>query len=319
MPRVQSREIAGRRDWLPRKETRVFIEKLGAGAGAWRSARQVLQESMRNFFKENSLMVSASIAYHSLLSIFPFLLLLLGVGGIMLRHYEFTWLLALALERYLPMKPDFIMRNLVGISRAYGRLSIVSFLLLLWSSSGVFLPLEKALNRAWEVERGRSWWIQRLLALEMALILGILVIVSSGLIWANVSIHNIFERRAFHHVRGVLDFAYHASTFSMALAMFLILFERLPHRPMRFREVFPSALLTAIFWEGARSLFTLLLPLFNYRQVYGSIGVVVALMTWAYISSAVILFGAEVSRSLYRTLKLPAPSAQPIPSPADVL
>src|SRR3989442_9170192 len=80
MPRVQSREIAGRRDWLPRKETRVFIEKLGAGAGAWRSARQVLQESMRNFFKENSLMVSASIAYHSLLSIFPFLLLLLGVG-----------------------------------------------------------------------------------------------------------------------------------------------------------------------------------------------------------------------------------------------
>src|SRR2546422_5869299 len=141
MPRVQSREIAGRRDWLPRKETRVFIEKLGAGAGAGRGPRQVLQESMSTFFKENSLMASASIVYHSLLSIFPFLLLLLGVGGIMLRHYEFTWLFALALERYLPMKPDFIMRNLVGISRAYGRLSVVSFLLLLWSSSGRFLPL----------------------------------------------------------------------------------------------------------------------------------------------------------------------------------
>ncbi len=72
----------------------------------------------------------------------------------------------------------------------------------------------------------------------------------------------------------------------------------------------PSALLTAIFWEGARSLFTLLLPVFNYRQIYGSIGVVVALMTWAYISSAVTLFGAQVSCALYGTLKTTGPTLE---------
>jgi uncharacterized BrkB/YihY/UPF0761 family membrane protein len=95
--------------------------------------------------------------------------------------------------------------------------------------------------------------------------------------------------------------------------MFLVIFERLPNRPMSFRQAFPGALLTALFWQAARGLFTLLLPFFNYRQVYGSIGVVVALLTWIYISSAVMLFGAQVSRSLYRTWRVKPPAAEAVP------
>jgi membrane protein len=90
--------------------------------------------------------------------------------------------------------------------------------------------------------------------------------------------------------------------------MFLIVFERLPNRPLSLRQVFPGALLTALLWEAMRSLFTHLLPILNYRQVYGSIGVVVALMTWVYISSAIMLFGAQVSRSLYRTWGVKPPA-----------
>ncbi len=63
--------------------------------------------------------------------------------------------------------------------------------------------------------------------------------------------------------------------------------------------------MTAILWYAARSVFTFLLPHFNYGHVYGSIGAVVTLMTWAYISSAVMLFGARASAVLYRTLKGP--------------
>lgn len=293
----------------------------------WHRVRQVLREALANFLQEDSLTVSASIAYYSLLSIFPLLLLLLGLSGALIRHYEFSWRLALVLERYLPMKPDVIMRNLVGISRAYGRLSFVSFALLLWSSSGVFLPLEKALNRAWDVEKQRSWWQSRLLALEMALVLGFLIMVSSVLMGWNAYLHKRVQHWTPHGVIAFADIAHHTvilgGTFSMTLAMFLILFKRLPNRSMQLRQVFPSALLTAIFWEAARSLFTLLLPVFNYRQVYGSIAVVVALMTWTYISSAVVLFGSQVSRSLYGTLDVVS-SAEAVsgktvvPSPAKV-
>jgi membrane protein len=112
----------------------------------------------------------------------------------------------------------------------------------------------------------------------------------------------------------VVEFFYHgifvAATFGITLCMFLIIFERLPNRPMTFRQALPGALLTALFWQAARGLFMRLLPFFNYRQVYGSIGVAVALMTWVYISSAVMLFGAQVSRSLYRTWGAKPPAVE---------
>ena len=273
----------------------------------WVQARHVLHQALWKFLDEDSLSVSASIAYHSLLAIFPLLLLLLGFSGYYIRRFELSGNLSVVLQRYLPMRTDIIMQNLVGISHAYGRIGLLSFLLLLWSSSGVFVPLEKALNRAWEVTVGRSWWQSRLVALEMAFVVGCLLMMATASVGGEILIRqrlNVWLGPPLHFL-GV--FLYHfvtaISSFTVALMAFIVLFQRLPHRPMNLRHAWPGALLTAVLWEVARFLFTLLLPFFNYRQVYGSIGVMVCLMTWAYISSAVMLFGAQVSRSLYGTFK----------------
>ena len=301
--------------------------KHGASKKHWARARQVLSQALVNFFQEDSLTVSASIAYHSILSLFPLMLLLVGLSGVFIGHFDLTHKLATVLERYLPMKPDFILGNLAAISQSYGRVTVISFTLLLWSSSGVFLPLEKALNRAWDVEKGRRWWRSRLVALEMALVLGLLIFISTAFVSLNTFIHGWTRGIILHPTSLPADFVYHlmvvAATFGLTLVMFLILFQRLPNHPLGLREVLPGAMLTALFWEAARSLFTLLLPMFNYRHVYGSIGVVVALMTWVYISSAVSLFGAQISNAFYRTLREDDPSAAVsietnLPSPADI-
>jgi YihY family inner membrane protein len=274
----------------------------------WVKARHVLREALVNFLEEDSLMVSASIAYHSLLAIFPLLLLLLGLSGLYIRRFELAGNLSVVLQRYLPVRTDIIMQNLVGISRAYGRIGLLSFLLLLWSSSGVFVPLEKALNRAWEVSEGRTWWRSRLLALEMAFIVGCLMLISAAFVGVEIFIRRQMEALLGPSLHSLVIFLYHfltaCSSIALALLMFVVLFERLPHRPMDLRRALPGALLTAVLWETARWLFTIFLPFFNYRQVYGSIGVMVSFMTWAYISSAVMLFGAQVSRRLYGTLKV---------------
>ena len=294
--------------------TEITAERKTLLPGRWWQVREVLRDSLVNFFRENSLTVSASIAYYSLLALFPLLFLLLAVSGLFIRRYELSGRLALVLGHYLPVKADFIMRELVGISRAYGRVSILSFLLLLWSSSGVFLPIERALNRAWEVEKQRSWWRRRLLALEMAGIFGFLAMFSTLLVGTRRYTHAWLRTWVASSVLPLVEFSYRAlfvaATFGITLCMFLVLFERLPNRPMAFRQAFPGALLTALLWAAARSLFTHLLPFLNYRQLYGSIGVVVALMTWVYISSAIMLFGAQVSRSLYRTWKVKAPAVE---------
>jgi YihY family inner membrane protein len=273
--------------------------------GRWEQVREALRDAFVHFARENSLTISASIAYYSLLALFPLLLLLLGVSGIFIRRFELSGRLALVLAHYLPVRTDFIMRELVGISRAYGRIGLLSFLLLLWASSGVFLPLERALNRAWEVEKQRKWWRRRLLALEMAGIFGFLALLSTLLVGTRRYTHAWLATWVARPALPFVEFVYRgiflAATFGITLCMFLVIFERLPNRPMSLRQAFPGALLTALLWEAVRSLFTHLLPFLNYRQVYGSIGVVVALMTWVYISSAIMLFGAQVSRSLYRT------------------
>jgi membrane protein len=293
----------------------------------WARARTVLSQSLVSFFQEDSLTISASIAYHFILSLFPLMLLLVGVSGVLIGHYELSGQLATVLERYLPMKPDFIMKNLATISKSSGRVTLVSVLLLLWSSAGVFLPLEKALNRAWDVEKGRSWWRSHLVALEMAVLVGIIMLISTALVSLNMFIHSWAQARGHHPMTLPGDFIYHSlvplAAFGLTIIMILLIFQRLPNHPLGVREVLPGALLTALFWEAARSLFTLLLPMFNYRHIYGSIGVVVALMTWAYVSSAVLLFGAQVSNALYRTLEeelSPARAAadSKLPTPAGI-
>jgi membrane protein/epoxyqueuosine reductase len=274
----------------------------------WVKARHVLSQALLNFLEEDSLMVSASIAYHSLLAIFPLLLLLLGLSGLYIRHFELAGHLSVVLQRYLPVRTDIIMQNLVGISRAYGRIGLLSFLLLLWSSSGVFVPLEKALNRAWEVAEGRAWWRSRLVALEMALMVGCLTLIAAAFVGVEIFFRKRVDALLGPSLYPLVIFLYHlltaTSSFALALLMFVVLFERLPNRPMRLHQALPGALLTAILWETARGLFTIFLPFFNYRQVYGSIGVMVSFMTWAYISSAVMLFGAQVSRTLYGSMKI---------------
>jgi membrane protein len=293
----------------------------------WDRARRVLSQSLVSFFREDSLTVSASIAYHTVLSLFPMMLLLVGLTGIFIGRFELSGQLAVVLERYLPMKPDFILRNLAAISQSYGRVTLVSFGLLLWSSSGVFLPLEKALNRAWDVEKGRGWIRSHLVALEMALWLGVMIFISASVVGANTILLSWLRGRVFHHTGIPLELAYHvlfvAATFGLTLLIILVIFQRLPNHPLTAGEVLPGAVLTTLFWEAARSLFTLLLPHFNYRHIYGSIGAMVALMTWAYISSAVLLFGAQVSNTFYRTLREEevneAQEARPgVPSPAGI-
>jgi membrane protein len=295
-------------------------KKIGAWRRRWTRIRLVLYDSLQHFFAEDSLTVSASIAYYMLLSIFPLMLLMLSLSSIYIRHYELSARLGLVLERYLPMDPDFIMRNLGSISQSFGRVSTISILLLWWSSSGVFLPLEKALNRAWGVPKGRPWWRRHLLGLEMTFIVTCLIFATTALVGINQNLHQLPRLNALHPASGPLDLGYHALvgvlTFGTTTAMFVVLFQRLPNRPMSFRQVIPSALVTALFWEAARSLFTLLLPFFNYRHVYGSIGVVVALMTWVYASSVVTLFGAQVSSALYRTLEAGEATSHPAPAPA---
>ncbi|HLY59794.1 MAG TPA: YihY/virulence factor BrkB family protein [Terriglobia bacterium] len=291
----------------------TLVGKIGYASHQWRHVRQVLDDSLLTFLKEDALTISASIAYFALLSIFPMLLLLVSLSGIYIRRFELNGQLTMVLESLLPMRPDFIMKELIQISKGFGRITLISIALLFWSSSGVFLPLERALDRAWEVEKSRRWWKSYLVAFEMAFLFGAFILVYAGVLSFSVYLQDSSSHWVqIQAIPVVVEFLFRGGfavlAFGMTLGVFIILFKRLPNRYLPIGKVLPGAFLTALFWEGARTLFTLFLPRFNYSHIYGSVGVVVALMTWLYVSSVVTLFGAHVSHNLYKTLKEPAPT-----------
>ena len=111
--------------------------------GRWVKIRHVLYQALFNFLNEDSLMVSASIAYYCLMAIFPLLLLLLELSGIYIRHFELAGPLSVVLQRYLPIRTDVIMQNLAGISRAYGKVSLLSLLFFCGVRRGYSCPSKK--------------------------------------------------------------------------------------------------------------------------------------------------------------------------------
>src|SRR5438093_10877843 len=117
--------------------TEVWVVTTAKWARRSRLVLHALRESSVKFYTDDSLTTSASIAVHSVLSIFPFLLLLLGLSGLYMRHYQLAGRLAVVLTPVLPMKPDFILQNVEAISRAYRRAGLYSRLPLPWRSAGV--------------------------------------------------------------------------------------------------------------------------------------------------------------------------------------
>ena len=267
----------------------------------------ILAECFRRFLSDDPPIVAASIAFFGMLGVFPLSLICLIILGLFVRNPETSEGLSLLLARYLPMQPDLILENLLSISQSFGPVTLVSAFLLWWASSGVYFPIQKALDRAWEIKESRPWWRGQLVAMEMAVIVGFLLLLSIGLTVANIFyLPTLLDRLGLEGVLGFVDFFIHAgvllASVGVTVALFLLIYPRGPNRTLSFREARPSALFAAVFWEAARSIFILLLPHFNYRRIYGSIGVVVMLMTWSYISSLIMLLGAQLSPVIYRTL-----------------
>ncbi|MGH8595109.1 MAG: YihY/virulence factor BrkB family protein, partial [Gammaproteobacteria bacterium] len=103
---------------------------------------------------------------------------------------------------------------------------------------------------------------------------------------------------------------------AVTIILFTVLYKILPNTHVPFTEALPGAVLAGVLWEAAKFGFAYLLPYFHYDLLYGSIGAAVALLTWVYLSSVIMLFGAQFTALLHRdhlfdaSEKLDRPSAQ---------
>ena len=270
---------------LARARAEVRVTALAIGRG------------LHGFYNSDDLTFASSIAYYSLLSLFPFFLLAFSIiASVTSTDADRQAVLSFVLD-YFPQKFAFVEEQLNALQSAGLKLGVAGSLLMTWAAMGVFGAITSAVNHAWGVDKQPSFFKHKLISFVMLLLAGVLLVV--GLIL--VSAVNVIEARWFSivvaHTPGLLrlqSFALDWATTGIFILVVGLIFYFVPNAQVRFRDVWVGAVLTGLLWRAALAGFSFYVRASRF-DVHGSIAAVVVFLFWVYISAVILLFGVEVT------------------------
>lgn len=246
-----------------------------------------------------------SVAANAILSLFPFIVMMFTIARRVFHSQAMVEVIGDMLRYFLPANQDFVVRNMSLLVNPRGGVQVASVIMLLISSTGVFLPLEVALNRVWGVKENRTYWMNQLVSLGLALAVGLLALASIALTATQNRILGILFLGKTNNV--LYSFFEHAflqiSAAFLSVALFFVIYWVLPNRKLPVSAVLPAGIVTGLIWEGAKVLYVKVLPWLDLRSVYGPFSVSVSLMMWAFLTGLLLLAGAQSSATRY-TLRL---------------
>jgi membrane protein len=237
-----------------------------------------------------------SVAANAILSFFPFVLLLMNLVLRVFRSPTMYNVIKELLKDYLPAGQDFVIRNLNALVWARSRVQVFSFAILLVTSTGVFMPLEVALNRVWRFPENRSYLGNQLISLGLAFACGILALISIALSAGNVVLlHFLAFGHDFFLVRmlGFLTEKVFATIASMAV--FFLIYWLLPNGKVPAGAVLPAAVIMGLLAEVLKYSYFWALPRLNFQEVYGPFALSASMMFWAFLMGLLLLTGAHLS------------------------
>jgi len=252
------------------------------------TARYLLRTEVHTF--------AFSVAANAILSFFPFLLLLMTLIRYVFHSRVMQSVLENLLRDSLPTGQEFVIRNLNALVAEHHRAQVFALAMLLITSTGIFLPLEVALNRVWGFRNNRSYFRNQLMSLGLVFACGSLALLSVGLTAGNVAI----VKSALHGYGAwyvqLVDFIT-MKTFAIlaSIAIFFLVYWLLPNGKVPARAVLPAAVFMGLLSELLKYGYIYALPRLNFAEVYGPFAISVSLMFWAFLSGMLLLTGAHLS------------------------
>lgn len=259
---------------------------LGVGLEAWR----------RTFSLESSL-VAAALAYFSLFSFFPLVIFTTMLAstslGPMLDRSEIVTqisFIAPALSYLLESQ----LQRIVEMEQSITGLAALS---LLWSASSIFYMLTRTFDNIWNGGRTRPVWQHRGRALGSVLVISSLLLLASLAHGVAVAIVNVFFPSQLQQLTRLLS---QLAVIVVGIALFAIVYRFLPSSEVRWRDVWPGAVVSGLLWEVLKRVFffyaTNYLAQPNLTQlIYGSLATIIAFLTWTYASSIILIYGAYLN------------------------
>lgn len=268
----------------------------------------VLKDALDSFSAAKGGDVAAALAYYSIFSLFPMLLAIIAAGSLFLEGEQVQQEVVRLVTQMVPISEELIRSNVDQVLENRGTIGLVGLVGLLWSGTGIFTVLLGHVNLAWAGAERRGFLERRLLGLSVG-IFGVLAVVLMILLLSTPALNvlgslELQDDEWAAVLEGPLwTLIATGVPLVVTFVTFLALYRWAPNTNVRWREAVWPALIVALIFEVAKRVFAWYVSsdLVEYRLVYGSLGAVVALLLWIYLSSTLLLLGAHVSAAIARS------------------
>lgn len=261
--------------------------------GAGMSWKEFLSGMNREISDDGVLDLAATVTYYGILSLFPFLLMLVAVASVVITP-ETANRLVEQLGQVAPGPATQIVGERIQELGGQQNVALLGFgaLAAIWSASGATSALITALNRCYDVREQRPWWKVKLIAILMTIVSGVLALVAALVAVATAPLADV--------VGGPLGMAIGWLRLPVAglvmMLLWALLYYVLPDVQQSFRFITPGSVLGVVLWVVASWGFSKYVSNFgSYDKTYGSLGGVIVLLLWMWLSSLVLLVGAETN------------------------
>jgi len=239
-----------------------------------------------------------SVAANAIISFIPFIVLLYTLSRAVFHSHAMVDVVSDMVNYFLPTTASqgFITYNLEAVVPRHG-VQALSLVMILISCTGIFLPLEVALNQAWGVTKSRNYLFNQAVAFGLALLMVALALAS---ILLNAGQQGLLTFIFFHHIdnffyRGISYMWLSLSTGVASILFFFSIYWILPNRKVPWRPVLRTSIVTGIVWLLAKMVFVWVLPHLDLKALYGPFYVSVGLIFWGYVSGLILFAGAQFS------------------------
>jgi membrane protein len=275
---------------------------------------QSFWRGFEGFYHSDDLTYAASIAYYSLLSLFPFFMLALTVLAGMANNDNDREVVLGFVLRYFPEQFEFIRTQLDAFARNAVTFGVGGTIALVWGALGVFGAVSTAVNYAWGVEKQRSFWKHKLFSFLMLLVAATMMIVAMMLVSASKVVGATWFAGVLAHFPGLLvlrGFAVRHATTLLFILVVGFVYYFVPNAKVRFRDVWIGAVVTGLMWKGALEGFSWYMrDMTRFTRVNGSVAAVVVFLVWVYVQAVILLYGVEFTAA-YARLRRGRPQEMP--------
>ncbi len=271
---------------------------------------ELFRDAMMEWLNDKASMLAAGLAYYTIFSLTPIVILLIAIGSRLLQNINVQEALFGYITDYAgPDIANFVQSILISSDSLPSNSSslmvtVVSFGVIFWGASGVFNQLKRALNIIWAVEpkprlgwRGGVYYLQtRLLAVVMVLAIGFLLSLS---LFLNTIIGNFnhFIEEYFPEISGILNNSTTSIVlFGITIMSFAIIYKALPDAKISWKDVWLGGLVTAVLFALGNFALSKYIQISNIGSAFGAAGSLIILLIWMYYSAQIFFYGAEFTK-----------------------